>query len=162
MGQIKKSRKHRTYSRQRRVTKVVHATLKGTVVIYMANNDRKSRLVNLKSHDMYSANLQQARVLLTATFPWTVYCAVFCRDATGSEYMKSLEVSVSVPCLHDTLFDSMPDEHLKLLRGCNENHVINVGWLASPDGVHLDEAQAGAIFNKHDAWDALASWEIAA
>ena len=162
MGQIKKSRKHRNYSPQRTVTKVVHATLRGTAVIYMANNDRKSRIINLKSHEMYSANLQQAHLLLTATFKWTVYCAVFCRDASGSEYMKAIEVGVDAPCLHDTLFDSMPDEHLKLLRGCNDNHVVNVGWLASPDGISITEAEAGAIFDKHNAWDALASWEIAA
>ena len=161
MGQVKKSRKHKRYDAQRTLRQVTHATLKGTAVIFMANNDRKSRLVSLKTKAMYPPHVQQAELLLSGQFKWTVYCAVFCRSVTQS-YMKSLEVSVSEPCTHDTLFDSMPDQHLELLKGCNDSQVVNVGWLASPEGLSISESLAGELFDKHGAWDGLTPWELAA
>ena len=162
MGQVKKSRKHKRFNAQRTLRQVTQATLKGTAVIYMANNDRKGRLINLKTQVMYSPHAQQAELLLTQQFKWTVYCAVFCRgvgDSAEAGYMKSIEVAVSEPCTHGDLFDTMTEHHLALLHGCNESHLANVGWLASPEGVSIPETLAGDLFKKHGAWDVLAPWQ---
>ena len=76
--------------------------------------------------------------------------------------MQSVVVTTNEPCYQSDLLDVLHEHHLNLLAGCNEAHILNVGWLASPVGHEWTEKEAGDIFTKLNAWDFVAKWEQAA
>ena len=108
---------------------------------------------------MFSAGPALAKTIESGRYSWSVYCAVFCRDQTGTEYMQGVVVSTNNDCMQSDLHAVLHEHHVQLLGGCNKAHTLNVGWLASPVGYEWTEQEAGAIFTKMGAWNFIAEWE---
>jgi len=154
--------KRKANNHQRRLERLGKSVLKGCAISFVAGGDGLCRMVDLKTKKGFKAGPALAKTIEVGRYTWSVYCAVFCRDQTGKEYMQSLVVTTNEPCKQSDLLSVLHEHHLSLLDGCNTAHTLNVGWLASPVGHEWTEQEAGAIFAKLDAWDFVAEWEQAA
>lgn len=83
---------------------------------------------------------------------WSVYLAALCCDQFGQRYMKSAEVEPEGVFLAKSL-DAVIEHYAEELKAnCNPAHFVGIGWIAIPDAVTLEEAQAAAIFESVGAW----------
>lgn len=93
-----------------------------------------------------------ADALCTIPHRWTIYISVFCQMPDGSQYAKSVEFSPVGVHLVASLAETMETAHAELVAQANPKHIIGSGWIAIPDAVTLDEAQANQIFSAMGAW----------
>jgi hypothetical protein len=93
-----------------------------------------------------------ANALCDIAHRWTVYISVFCQMPDGTQYSKSTEFSTVGMHLVASLDDTMEARHAELVAQANPNHTIGSGWIAIPDEVSLDEAQANRVFKAMGAW----------
>ena len=154
--------KRKANNPQRRLERLGNAVLKNCAITFVAGGNGLCEMVDLKTRRAFKPGPALAKTIEAGRYTWSVYCAVFCRDQAGVEYMQGLEVATNEPCYQSDLLSVLHEHHLSLLAGCNEAHVLNVGWLASPVGHEWTEKEAGTIFAKLDAWDFVAKWECAA
>lgn len=84
---------------------------------------------------------------------WTIYLAVFCRDSSGVQYIKGDEVEPQGRYRSEQISDVITQCHESLIATCNPNHVIGYGWIASPVGESLSEAQAARVFEAVGCWE---------
>lgn len=156
----KKQRK--AYNPHKRLQRVAKATMKKLGVIYVGGNGNKCRMVDASSGRIYNPDQYTATAVSEVRFNWSIFCAVFLRDQEGVEYMKSLTIQVNEPARQQDIAEQVGEIHTELVQGINKKHLVNVGWIARPDGVEMTEQEAGILFDKADAWDSLATWEAAA
>jgi hypothetical protein len=145
--------KRKANNAHKRAERVCKAALKNCAIVFLAGGDNKCHLVDVRTHKVFSPTLALSRVIEKGRYSWSVYCAVFCRDQNGQEYMPGIVVVPDHPCLQSELQEGLHNHHLKLLHPCNANHTVNVGWLASPVGRDWCEEEVGKIFSKLNAWD---------
>jgi len=154
--------KRKANNPQRRLERLGKAVLKGCAIIFVAGNNGLCQMVDLKTKKPFKPGLSLVKTIESGRYTWAVYCAVFCRDQTGKDYMQSVVVTTKEPCLQSDLVSVLHEHHLALLDRCNPTHTLNVGWLASPVGHDWTEKEAGEIFTKMNSWDFVAEWEAAA
>ena len=145
--------KRKANNHQKRMERVGKSLLKDCAVSFVAGGNGLCNLVNIKKQNQFTVGPHLAKTIAVGRYMWSVYCAVFCRDQTGKEYMQSVVINTQEPCRQDELLSVLHENHLSLLNGCNELHTLNVGWLASPVGHDWSEKEAGSIFTKLNAWD---------
>jgi len=75
-----------------------------------------------------------------------------CRDERGAEYIKSVEISPEGIYKVERLTDAIEHYYLELRNSANPNHLVASGWIAIPDEVSMDEAQAAKLFYAAGAW----------
>ena len=146
------------HSLQKRLNRLARTALKNQAVIFVGGH-KACNAVDLRSGKVYAPSLAVARSLEQVRAKWSVFCAVFCRDQNGDDYMKSVSVHCREAQKQSDLLVQLNDIHQDLLATCNKIHVVNVGWIAAPNGEELTEEQAGAIFGDAGAWDVIAEWE---
>jgi hypothetical protein len=67
--------------------------------------------------------------------------------------MKSEEISTQGVYLAAHLTDVIEQTYKALVSSCNQAHLVGSGWLAIPDDVTIDEAQAYKLFEAVGGWD---------
>ena len=151
--------KRKSNNPQRRLNRLGKAVLKGCAITFLAGSDGLCKMVEIKTRKPFKAGFSLAKTIESGRYSWSVYCAVFCRDQTGKEYMKSVVINTMDDCRQNDLVETLHHHHLALLEDCNKSHTLNVGWLASPTAHEWTEQDAGAIFSKMNAWNFNAEWE---
>lgn len=145
--------KRKANNPQKRMERVCRAALKNCAVSFLAGGSNKCQLIDVNTKRVFSPTLSLSKVIESGSYLWSVYCAVFCRDQNGKEYMQGLTIKTNEPCRQSDLLSVLHENHLQLLNGCNDAHTLNVGWLASPTGHDWSEKEVGNIFTKLEAWD---------
>lgn len=75
-----------------------------------------------------------------------------CRDERGAEYIKSVEISPEGIYKVERLTDAIEHYYLELRNSANPTHLVASGWIAIPDEISMDEAQAAKLFYAAGAW----------
>ena len=151
--------KRKANNKQRRLERLGKAVLKGTAIIFVAGNNGLCQMVEIKTKKTFKPGVSLAKTITAGRYTWSIYLAVFCRDQTHKEYMKSDVITTKQPYLQCEIESVLKNHHLNLLNRCNSAHILNVGWLASPTGHDWTEKEAGDIFVNMNAWDFVAEWE---
>lgn len=146
------------HSLQKRLNRLAKTALRNQAVIFVGGS-KGCDMVDLRSGKIYTPSKEVAISITNLKAKWSVFCAVFCRDQNDDDYMKSVSVHIRDMRRQDELLHSLNDIHQDLLGGCNNSHVVNVGWIAAPNGEELSEEKAGAIFGDAGAWNVIAEWE---
>jgi len=154
--------KRKANNPRRRMERLGKAVLKGCAISYIGGDGGLCKMVDIKTQRSFKPGPAIAKTIEAGRYSWSIICAVFCRDQTGKEYMKSIVIKSTEPRQQDELLDVLHDNHKNLLGECNAAHTVSVGWLASPVGHEWTEKEAGDIFTKLNAWDFVAKWEQAA
>jgi len=89
--------------------------------------------------------------------PWCIYISALCIDQFGQRYIKSIEAAPQGVYLAAQLTDVIEAFYREHLAGCNPKHIVSSGWIAIPNSVTLDEAQAACIYDAVGAWPAAAA-----
>lgn len=84
---------------------------------------------------------------------WTIYLSALCDDHAGNRYLKSIEIAPDGMYLSDHLEEVIEHCYREIRDSANPMHMVASGWIAIPDVVSLDEAQAYAIFTAAGAWN---------
>lgn len=87
--------------------------------------------------------------------PWCIYISALCIDQLGQRYIKSIEAAPQGVYLAAQLTDVIEACYREHLSGCNPQHIVGSGWIAIPNSVTLDEAQAARLFDAVGAWPTL-------
>ncbi|MBJ2182191.1 hypothetical protein JC795_28830 [Pseudomonas veronii] len=83
---------------------------------------------------------------------WTIYLSALCVDARGDRYSKSVEVAPDGVYLSDHLEDVIEHCYKELRDSANQSQMVASGWIAIPEAISLDEADAAQIFEAVVAW----------
>lgn len=113
-------------------------------------------LINWKNATAITTNARRALVDALCDIPhsWTIYLAGLHRYPNGEPYMKSEELALNGIYLAAHLVDVIGPRTELLRSQCNANHLIGMGWIATPYDNTLKEAQAARIFDACGAWRA--------
>lgn len=111
-------------------------------------------LINWKNATVITSNNRHAVVNAITDIPhrWCIYLAALCCDQNGTRYMKSTEVAPQGNYLASQLEDVTETYIVQLRASCNPNHLASMGWIAIPNAITLDEAQAAKLFETFGAW----------
>lgn len=110
-------------------------------------------MVNYKSCKNVPPGPRIAAAMCDYAHKWTIYVAGLCVDQKGERYVKAEEIAPQGIYLAAHLTDVIETTYRALLDTCNPQHLVASGWLAIPDDVSLDEAQAAAVFEAVGAWN---------
>ena len=97
-------------------------------------------------------SLAIANAIFDFSYRWTIYIWAMCRDERGAEYIKSVEISPEGISKVERLTDAIEHYYLELRNSANPNHLVASGWIAIPDEISMDEAQAAKLFYAAGAW----------
>ncbi|MDG9928491.1 MULTISPECIES: hypothetical protein [unclassified Pseudomonas] len=116
-------------------------------------------MINWKHASLITSNSRQAIAEALCDIPhrWCIYLAALCCDQRGERYMKSTEVAPHGVHLAKALSEIIETYGVQLRDGCNPKHRPALAWIAIPDDVTLDEAQAALIFDAFGAWPTAAA-----
>jgi len=89
-------------------------------------------LFNLRTGKTVPILPKQINLISTMRHQWSVFIAVFGIDQFGKYYMKSNEISVNKPTYQVDMITTLNDAHSNLIKEFNPEHLISVGWLATP------------------------------
>lgn len=97
-------------------------------------------------------SLAIASAMFDFSYRWTIYIAAMCRDERGAEYIKSVEISPDGIYKVERLTDAIEHYYLELRNSANPSHLVASGWIAIPDEISMDEAEAAKLFYAAGAW----------
>lgn len=125
--------------------------------VAVVNIDPSGRqgLINWKNAKAIATGRAIADAVCDIAHPWCIYVSALCIDQRGQRYIKSLEVVPQGMYLAAQLTDVIEAYYRDVINGCNPLHVVGSGWIAIPNNVSLEEAQAANIFNAVGAWPAM-------
>lgn len=122
-------------------------------ILYSYNHKQLSHLINIRNGNQVSATPLIIDALRSITYNWSVLIAALCVDDNGREYIKSEQVDAKEPYLQSDLMEVLDMQHRALLMNCNQNHLINAVWLATPYEHDWDESHAAKLLSDFGAWD---------
>lgn len=113
-------------------------------------------LVNWKTGRLIRSR-QMVDAVCDFPHPWCIYISALCIDQFGNRYIKSTEVAPQGVYLASQLTEVIEAFYRQHLASCNKQHQVGSGWIAIPNSVTLDEAQAAQLFDAVGAWPAPAA-----
>ncbi|MCY1306090.1 hypothetical protein D9M70_559250 [compost metagenome] len=113
-------------------------------------------LINWKNAALITSKSRRTIVDAVCDIPhhWSIYLAALCRTEAGEFYMKPIEVAPLGAHLAKDLEYVIEPYSVELRDKCNPKHYLGIAWIAIPDDVSLNEAQADRIFDVVGAWPA--------
>lgn len=132
----------------------------GVVVVHYEIAGKVAQgLMSHKDCRSVAAGRQLADGITKLPHHWTIYLAAFCVDQSGQRYTKAVEIAPTAAYISDDLAEAMETHHAELISSCNPAHYRGGGWIASPVGHSLTEADADRIFSSAAVWDILKEQE---
>ena len=128
---------------------------------YMFAMVGKSEPIILKRDGRRPKSVSNALLAALLDVPqcWSVYLAALLRDNQGRDYVQSIEINLKNRMTQAGLTTDINDMHHQLISETNPRHFVNVGWIASPARLDIDDEQASEIMTKLGGWQTLAKWE---
>ena len=143
------------HSKQKRIDMLTRRAVKDLGVVFVLNDTKYADVVNLRTKQKVSLNNDLDQVIRFKAHPWNLLLAVFCKDNFGKEYIKMSITRADKPCLQRELDESASKRHAELIRSCNENHLVGVGWIATPYECEFPKENDPiyeSIFDMYGAW----------
>ena len=160
----KKIRKKHSPSKRKHA--IMRFLIKNTAMVWVASDkpaDGDQATVeawDLKTNKKMVIYPEIMEAYATVKCKWSVYCAVFCRDQLGREYVQGNWICAKEDYRQDMLANFLSESHSNLLDSCNPSHVLNLGWVAFEDGKEHNDSQAIKLMEQRDCWSPLAPHEI--
>ena len=115
---------------------------------------------DLKANRLMVVNRDIMQSYLDVACKWQCYCAVFCRDQLGQQYVQGKWLVANEPYKQHQLADLFNTEHLKLIDESNQSHIINLGWVAINSNRSFNDSDAIKLMESRNCWAMLAPHEI--
>ena len=151
-------KRNKKYNPQKTTNSLVKASIKNSGIIFVTGG-RGAHIVNLETNNQYAPSSLVARALGQLVANWTVLCAVLLKDSNGKEYASYYLDHWNINRRQSQIAEEAEAVHQKLLKTCQKNHLVNLGWIAVPELYEFTHDQANEMFLKAGAWDDYAEWE---
>ena len=143
----------------KRLTVTSRAVVKKFNWSFALVGSRSPELWDIKNIKKVNPTETDIKAMASVSHKWSVLLSVIMRSQDGQEFAKSIQITTCEAYKQSELTGVLSDNHAQLIREQNENHIVNVAWVARPDSIDWDEILAGEIYRKMGAWDTLAKWE---
>ena len=127
------------YNKFKSVEKVAKAGLKNLVITFNAEEEScKVRNSHTGKSVVVSRNMFNA--IWQIRYKWGLYLAALIKEKNGKEAYVWAEVDSPFPVYHEEINDSLSEQHAAFTakEKANGNQVINLGWIASHEGLSLN------------------------
>ena len=155
MPKLKKTR-NKKYNKGKSYKTIVKRAVRNLGAVFVLNEDKYSVPVNMKTGENYNQiDSIMSDAMTRVPHMWSIMMAVFCVDNGGTQYIKYSIIDAKEPCIQADMDGRASIEHQKLIQSCNENHMIGIGWLATPyysEFADEDDAFFESIFDANGAW----------
>lgn len=142
----------------RKASKKILAALDQVLVGWCATGQH-TRMFSLQGEPLV-VSLRMARLTIGTRLPWNCLCTVLCRSQLKEQYMKSEAIRTVNPRTQPELAPLLNEQHQRLLREANPQHLMTAGWVASPTGREIPLDIAAKILEHLQGWQCLAPWEL--
>ena len=150
-----KPRKPKKHNMQKRKNHLSRGAVKNLATVFILNDNKYANLISLKTGKNVDIDSTLDKAIRKVEHMWSVMTAVFCVKASGEQYIKYSVLHAERPCIQAHLDKNASEVHTKLIRSCNENHIIGIGWIATPYKYdfpdELDDFYE-SIFDRYGAW----------
>jgi len=156
-----KKRRTKKYDPFRSAGRVSDYLLKRHAIVYLVSLDR-CVMVDCRAMHPVQPSSTTARAITDIPHQWAINCSVLCRDQFGKEYLVTQQVACKGRYYHSDLIDVLNDNHKALVKTCNEQHVINYGWIATVNDEEIDPAEQEQIYRMLDGFECYTKREAIA
>ena len=153
-----KKQRTKKYNPNKVTNKLVKAALKDSAVIFVTGG-KGAHLINLKTNVHHAPSAFVAKATERLVAKWCVLCAVMLRKQNGDDYASYYLDYWDKPRTQSQIAIDAEAVHQRLLKTCNSNHLVNLGWIAVPEMYEFTEDEANEMFLKAGAWEDKAKWE---
>lgn len=151
-------KRNKKYNPKRAAQAVTGFLFRGHAVVFLASLDRVV-LMNCRQKAAVQASQVTANAITELPHKWLIDMAVLCRDQFGVEYMVNQQVVTRDKHYHRDLCDVLNEQHKLLVKECNPNHVINMGWFATINDVEIDQKTQEDIYRLLNGFECLTTPE---
>lgn len=150
-----KPRKNKKHNRKKRTDHLSRGAVKNLATVFILNEDKYANLIDLRTGKTVTIDSTLDEAIRKVEHLWSIMTAVFCVKSCGEQYIKYKILHSERPCIQAHLDTTASENHANLIRSCNENHIIGIGWIATPYKYdfpdELDEFYE-SIFDRYGAW----------
>lgn len=149
----RKKVKRKPNSNMQRAHRLATAVLSGYVIAYVTGREEYfCHLINLNQMKEVQVTSVLFKSISEIPHAWGVLIASVCQDNFDKKYIQSEFHKMKSKYYQRDLIEYLNQEHSKLLKSTNPNHLIGAGWIASPIGSEVTDEQATQIFEMIGAW----------
>lgn len=145
--------KRKAHNPRHRVERSLRSLLKSNhVAVVCIETTERQGLINWKNCKSIAPSQAIADAVCDIAHRWTILVGVMCQAPDGSQYLRCEEATPQGNYMASHLSEVIARVHDDFLATANPNQVVNSGWLAVPNEVELDEAQAAKVFAAVGGW----------
>lgn len=118
-----------------------------------------AQVVSIGTSKPVQLSKSEAYAITDTPHKWKVYLCVMCRDNFGKDYIQTQELVFTNEYYSSEVSDIVTDKLNDFYRTCNQNHRVNVGWIATTSEKDLSDRALAEMMTDIGAWSFLALWE---
>lgn len=153
-----KPRKNKKYNKQKALQMKINSELKKHFLCFAAKCNPEAIMCD-RAGNIVDITLEAAYLLENTKQKWSVVMYVMLRSNNNENYLQSERIDMIKPYHRDEILDFLSDKHKELVKTCNNNHIVNGGWICSIDGIEPKDELAMDIFERMGAYDFKAQWQ---
>ncbi|SHM78907.1 hypothetical protein [Phytopseudomonas punonensis] len=108
-------------------------------------------MVNLRTGRLIPPG-EIGRAVCDVSHRWSLFIAALCAEPGGNRYMKFVLITTQSNYMAEHLTDLIEGYYQELAANCNAKHLLGPAWIAVPNDVEIEEAQAHQLFKALGAW----------
>jgi hypothetical protein len=147
------AKKRKPYNKLKQLSRAADYFVKDVLVAYTDNlggcvmlHRKHKRIIPPESHEGRTAVASLGR-------PHRWSCLIVALGLDGdTEYFKSELIETSERYFQEDLSPVFEENHMRLTKEMNPNHLCGLAWIASPTGGDINERDAADILTNLEAW----------
>lgn len=133
--------------------------VKDLVGVFVAGKNESVKVWNTKKKRQEVISQTLANALIDVPYKWLQHCVITGKRQDGQLYSKLEVLEAPHPVKQSQISLACNEQHQNMLKEFNHMHLLTVAWIASPNGVELDNDELNEILTHFGAYDFLAEWE---
>ena len=150
-------KRNKKYNPHRTAIHFAKSYTKNFAMVWAGTLDAK--IYNIKNNS--KAILTQAKMdaLTKVAHKWQVHVTVLLRDNNGRDYIQTQELRFTQEYYSEFIGDVINDTMIDLRNSCNQQHIVNVGWVATTSDKDISDKAISEMMTDAGAWDFLSPIE---
>lgn len=133
------AKQRKKYNPLKSAQSCARAGLKDLIITFNAE-DQVCKVRSIKSGKELTVSRNMFNAVWKFRYKWGLWLAALIKEKNGKEAYTWMEVESPFPVYHEEINDSLSDQHAAFIaeEKAKGNQIINLGWLASHEGLRLD------------------------
>ncbi len=150
-------KRNKKYNPHRTAIHFAKSYTKNFAMVWAGTLDAK--IYNIKNNS--KAILTQAKLdaMTKVAHKWQVHVAALLRDHEGDDYIQTKRLIFKQDYYSEFIGDFINDTMIDLRNSCNQQHIVNVGWVATTSDKDISDEAISEMMTDAGAWDFLSPIE---